>query len=57
MTWKEILLTFYVVYHELDDEVFYNLGYWLYLDIRTDALSDDFSTALSNNNYWLITSF
>lgn len=33
----------------------YNLGSRLYLDIRKDALSDVFSTALSYS-YWLITS-
>lgn len=52
---KTILLTFYLGYLELDEEVSYNLGSRLYLDIRTDALSDVFSTALSYN-YWLITS-
>lgn len=52
---KTILLTFFLGYLELDEEVSYNLGSRLYLDIRTDALSDVFSTALSYN-YWLITS-
>lgn len=52
---KTILLTFYLGYLEFDEEVSYNLGSRLYLDIKTDALSDVFSAALSYN-YWLIAS-
>lgn len=52
---KTILLTFFLGYLELDEEMSNNVGSRLYLDIKTDALSNVFLTALSYN-YWLITS-
>lgn len=35
---KTILFMFYLGYLEFDEEVSYNLGSRLYLDIKTDAL-------------------